>query len=95
MARPIAKSAFIEAFAESGNMTKKDASAALDALSETIAGLLQNGQAVTIPDVVTLETRHQEARMGRNPATGVSMEIPAKTVPKAKFAKAFRDAVNQ
>lgn len=94
MARPITKAAFVEALAQSGDMSKKDAAAALDALSATITQILKDGQAVTIPNVITLGTRQQDAREGRNPATGASMQIPAKTVPKSKFSKALKDGLN-
>ena len=94
MARPITKAAFVEAFAQSGDMSKKDAAAALDALSATITQLLKDGQTVAIPNVITLSTRQQEARTGRNPATGAAMEIPAKTVPSSKFSKALKDGLN-
>ena len=95
MTRPITKAAFVEAFAQSGDMSKKDAAAALDALSETITDLLKQGNAVTIPHVITLSTRHQEARLGRNPSTGETMQMPEKTVPKSKFARAIKDAINE
>ena len=94
MARPITKAAFIEAFAQSGDINKKDAAAALDALSATITDLLKDGQTVAIPGVITLGTRAQEARTGRNPATGATMQIPAKTVPTSKFSKALKDGLN-
>ena len=94
MARPITKAAFIEALAQSGDMSKKDAAAALDALSATITQLLKDKQTVTIPNVITLGAREQNARTGRNPATGAAMQIPAKTVPTSKFSKALKESVN-
>ena len=94
MARPITKAAFVEAFAQSGDMSKKDAAAALEALSDTITEILKDGSSVTIPNVITLGTRQQEARTGRNPATGAAMQIPAKTVPTSKFSKALKDGLN-
>lgn len=95
MTRPITKAAFAEAFAQSGDMSKKDAAAALDALSATITQILKDGNSVTIPHVVTLGSRHVEARKGRNPATGEPMDLPAKTLPTTKLSKSLKDAVNQ
>ncbi|HAG27371.1 TPA: DNA-binding protein, partial [Patescibacteria group bacterium] len=40
-----------------------------------------------------LKKKHRDARMGRNPATGESISIPAKTVVKFTVAKAAKDAI--
>jgi DNA-binding protein HU-beta len=47
----------------------------------------------TIPGVGKLVKAHRKARMGRNPATGVAIKIPAKTVVKFRVAKAAKDSV--
>jgi DNA-binding protein HU-beta len=43
--------------------------------------------------MVKLVVQNRKARMGRNPATGEAIKIPAKTVVKFRLAKAFKDAV--
>ena len=46
-----------------------------------------------IPGMVKLVVQNRKARMGRNPATGQAIEIPAKTVVKARIAKQLKDSV--
>ena len=47
----------------------------------------------TLPGMVKLVVQKRKARMGRNPATGEAIKIPAKTVVKARIQKALKDAV--
>jgi len=54
--------------------------------------LKRSGEFV-IPGVVKLVVQKRKARMGRNPATGEPIKIPAKTVVKARIAKQLKDAV--
>jgi len=46
-----------------------------------------------LPGMVKLVVQKRKARMGRNPATGEAIKIPAKTVVKARIQKALKDAV--
>lgn len=54
--------------------------------------LKRSGEFV-IPGVCKLVVQHRKAREGRNPATGDTIKIPAKTVVKARIAKPLKDAV--
>jgi DNA-binding protein HU-beta len=47
----------------------------------------------TIPGLGKLVKVRRKARLGRNPATGETIQIPAKTVLKFRIAKAAKDAV--
>ena len=46
-----------------------------------------------LPGVAKLVVQQRERRMGRNPATGATVEIPAKQVVKARIAKQLRDVL--
>lgn len=50
------------------------------------------GKVVNIKDFGRFEVKHRPARQGRNPATGETISIDAKTVPGFRFAKALKDA---
>ena len=52
----------------------------------------RNGEFI-LPGVGKLVKQRRKARMGRNPATGEALKIPAKTVLKFRIAKAAKDAV--
>ena len=54
--------------------------------------LKRSGEFV-LPGMVKLVVQKRKARMGRNPATGEAIKIPAKTVVKARIAKQLKDAV--
>jgi DNA-binding protein HU-beta len=65
----------------------------LDALGRVVQEALANGEEVTLPGIGKLSVKTRAARTGRNPATGDSIEIPAKRVPHFSAAKALKDAV--
>jgi DNA-binding protein HU-beta len=62
----------------------------LAALSEK--ELKRSGE-FSLPNIVKLVVQKRKARMGRNPATGEPIKIPAKTVVKARVVKQLKDAV--
>ncbi len=91
MGKPMTKSQIIASVAEKSGIDKKQATAALEALA-TLA--YENaGDGFTIPGLGKLVKVDRAARMGRNPATGETIQIPAKTVLKFRIAKAAKDAV--
>ncbi len=89
------KTELIAAIANSANLTKKDATAALDAALNAIMAEVAAGNKVSILGFGTFEKRHREARIGRNPRTQEAAEIPASDVPVFKAGKAFKTKVNQ
>lgn len=76
------------------NLTKKDAGAALAALTSAITDELKAGEDVALLGFGTFEVRTKPARRGRNPATGEAIEIAEKKLPVFKAGKALKDAVN-
>jgi DNA-binding protein HU-beta len=91
MAKPMTKSQIIAAVAEKSEISKAQAKAALEGLAELAYEGAKDG--FTIPGIGKLVLVDRKARMGRNPATGESIQIPAKTVLKFRIAKAAKDAV--
>lgn len=73
--------------------TKKEATAAVDAIFETITTALKKGNKVTLTGFGTFSVTQKTARMGRNPQTGQEMEIPARKVPKFAPGKGLKVAV--
>lgn len=95
MVSPLKKAAFIDAFAKSANMTNEEARIALEALSDTVTQLLQSGQAVSIPNLLTLEPKEWASRKVHNPVTREITIAPARTVARAKIAPRLKAALNQ
>lgn len=88
------KTELITAISNSAGLSKKDASAALDAMLSAVMDEVAAGNKVSILGFGTFEKRHREARTGRNPRTGEATEIPESDVPAFKAGKGFKDKVN-
>jgi DNA-binding protein HU-beta len=87
------KSELLQALADKLGKTRKEVSEILETLvSVAYAETKKSGEFV-IPGLGKLLKKHREARMGRNPATGESIQIPAKTVIKFRVAKQAKDAI--
>lgn len=90
-AKPKTKTQIISALAESTELSKKDVSAVLEAMVQMACKEAKVG--FTVPGLGKLVVVNRKARMGRNPATGESIKIPAKKVLKFRIAKAAKDAI--
>lgn len=87
------KSELLQALADKLGKTRKEAGEMVQALVDlAYAETKKNGEFV-IPGLGKLLKKHREARMGRNPATGASIQIPAKTVIKFRVAKQAKDSI--
>ena len=84
----------VSAIAEKANISKKDATSALDAFTEVVTEQLKKGDKISLIGFGTFETSTRAARTGRNPQTGEEMEIPESTSAKFKAGKALKDYVN-
>lgn len=91
MAKSMSKSAIMAHFAEKFGMKRKQVAAFFDELSRLAYSEARNQ--FTIPGIGKLVLVDRAARMGRNPATGATIQIPAKTVVKFRIAKAAKDAI--
>ncbi len=90
-AKKMTKSQIVTEVAEAAEITKKQAATALETLTDMAYKNAKAG--FTVPGLGKLVVVKRKARMGRNPATGESIKIPAKTVLKFRIAKAAKDAI--
>ena len=88
------KGDLVDAVASATGESKAAASAAVDAVLDSITGALVGGDRVQISGFGTFEVRHRAARQGRNPQTGATIQIAASKAPAFKAGKALKDAVN-
>lgn len=79
--------------AEATGTNKKVAGQFLESLNEIAYREAKKSGEFTIPGIGKLVKQNRKARMGRNPATGEQIKIPAKTVIKFRIAKAAKDSV--
>ncbi len=76
------------------DVSNKDAKKAVESVLSTITNALKKQQIVTLIGFGTFKVDNRDARMGRNPMTGETIEIKAKKVPKFVPGKGLKDAVN-
>ena len=88
------KSDLIDAMADSADISKAAAGRALDGLIDAITNAVKNNDSVSIVGFGTFLLRERAARTGRNPKTGMAIEIAASKAPAFKAGKGFKDAVN-
>lgn len=79
--------------AEKHGMSKKDTTALLEDMVDTFKDHLKGGERVRIPGLGILEVKQMKARMGRNPATGEQIHIPAKKKVAFRVAKDLKESV--
>jgi len=88
------KQELIEAVAASADLSKADATRAVDSVVDTVTQTLKKGDQVTLVGFGTFSVKDRAARTGRNPQTGQTIQIAASKVPGFKAGKALKDAVN-
>ena len=87
------KTELITSVAEAAELTKKDATKAVEAVFDTIQSTLASGEKVQLIGFGNFEVRDRAARKGRNPQSGEEIDIAASKVPAFKAGKALKDAV--
>ncbi|MCK5009888.1 MAG: HU family DNA-binding protein [Deltaproteobacteria bacterium] len=92
-AKPITKAQLVTELAEKLGITKNDVNSYIDALTSIAYRETKKKGSFTLPGVGKLVLVKRKARMGRNPATGETIKIKAKTVVKFRVAKACKDTI--
>ena len=90
---PMTKAQIVTHFAEKFELPKRTASEIVDEMASLSVSETKKAGSFTIPGVGKLVLRKRKARKGRNPATGESINLPAKTVVKMRIAKACKEAI--
>lgn len=88
------KTELIEHISAKSDLSKADATRAIDAFIDAIKTTLKNDGSVTLVGFGTFAVSERAARTGRNPRTGEAIEIQQARVPKFRPGKALKDAVN-
>ncbi len=88
------KNELIAKVADDTDLSKADATKAVDAVFDTITAQLAGQQEVRLVGFGTFSVSQRRATEGRNPRTGEKIQIPASKQPKFKAGKQLKDAVN-
>ena len=91
MSKALTKSQIAGAIAEKAEISKKQATAILEIIANLAYKNAKNS--FTLPGLGKLVLVNRKARLGRNPATGETIQIKAKKVVKFRVAKAAKDAI--
>ncbi len=87
------KTDLINNIATKSGLTKKDVESVLNGFLNEVSDALAAGDKVQLIGFGTFETRKRSGRVGRNPQTGKSINIPASKVPAFKAGNKLKDAV--
>ena len=88
------KTQLIDAIVEKSGLKKKEAEAALNAMTAAIADALKAGEKVQLIGFGTFDVKERGAREGRNPRTGETIKIAACKSPAFTAGKALKDSIN-
>ena len=91
--KPMTKAQAVSYFAKKFELSKKIASGIIDEVAALSVSETRKIGSFTLPGIGKLVMVKRKARMGRNPATGEMIKIPAKTVVKMRVAKAAKESI--
>ncbi len=91
--KALTKAQIIVQLAEKNALTKKQSAAILESFMELAYHETKKNKKFAIPGLGILKLNKRTARLGRNPATGAQIKIPAKTVVKLTVSKTCKDAI--
>jgi len=91
--KSLTKAQIVSHFAGQFDLAKKTAAAILDEVAALAVAETKKSGSFPLPGIGKLVLSQRKARMGRNPATGEKIKIPAKTVVKMRVAKSCKDAI--
>ena len=90
----MSKEALVDQIVKNTGMTKKDATAAVQAFTQGVTDLMKQGQDVSLIGFGKFSVKDVPARTGRNPSTGQTIQIAARKAPKFTPGKPLKDSVN-
>ena len=88
------KSGLIDHIAIAADVSKATASRTVDALISAVARTLKNGEPLVVSGLGTFYVALRSARTGRNPRTGMAIDIKPAKVPKFRAGKRLKDMIN-
>ena len=91
--KPMTKGQIVTHFADKFDLSKKAASSIIDEMACLAISETKQTRSFVVPGIGKLVLSKRKARVGRNPATGEELKIPAKTVVKMRITKACKEAI--
>jgi len=91
--KPMTKAQIVSHFAKKFEVSKRTASGIIEEVAALAVSETKKAGSFTLPGIGKLVLSKRKARMGRNPATGEPLKIPARTVVRMRVAKAVKEAI--
>ena len=88
------KAGIVESVYERVGVSKREATEFVEAVFETMKETLESGENIKVSGFGKFEVHHKGRRMGRNPRTGVEIEIPERKVLRFKVSAVLKDQLN-
>jgi integration host factor subunit alpha len=88
------KAGIVEVVYERTGVSKKEATEYVEAVFETMKETLESGKSIKVSGFGKFEVREKGKRIGRNPRTGVEIEIPERRVLRFKVSQVLKDELN-
>jgi integration host factor subunit beta len=88
------KAELVEEVARAAELTKKDSEVIVEEVFKNIIQALNRGEKIELRGFGSFRVRQRDARRGRNPKTGATVDIPAKRVPYFKPGKELKELIN-
>jgi len=93
-ANPVSRGEVVDIVAAQSGLTRSQAEGAIKAYEGAIIRTLTDGGEVRLGGFGTFKTSERAARTGRNPQTGGTVDVPARTVPRFSPSSAFKGSVS-
>ena len=87
------KAELVSLVAEKAGLTKREASAAVDAIIEAVGGALGAGERVRVEGLGIFEVAERAAKVGRNPRTGQRVHVPPRKAVRFRSARGLKAGV--
>jgi integration host factor subunit beta len=91
----LTKANLVEEVARAAQVTKKQAEEIVQTVFATIVDSLHSGRKVELRGFGSFRIRNRGARLGRNPKTGESVQVPPKRIPYFKPGKELKEQLNR
>jgi integration host factor subunit beta len=88
------KADLVEEITQAGDLTRRDSEVIVETIFASVVDALKRGEKIEIRGFGSFRIRQRNPRTGRNPKTGVQVQVPAKRVAYFKPSKEMRDLVN-
>jgi len=91
--KPMTKAQIVNHFSEKFGITRKESAEVINEFADLAISQTKKAGSFTLPGIGKLTKVKRKARMGRNPATGEAIKIPAKTVVKMRLLKVCSESI--